>query len=121
MYALTEGLRYGVGEIYQELALAKDWEIIMIIIIIILIIIIIIIIMIIMMINVPSDRNISLKEPNKVSKYKNPEIEIQMWHLKTQTIPAINGALGMIKKQEQRSIETIPCFAILAGIMCAMC
>eukprot|EP00795_Rhopilema_esculentum_P010520 gene10520-19245_t len=46
-----------------------------------------------------TDRNISVKEFDKLSKYKDLEIEIQkMWNLKTITVPVIVGALGMIKK-----------------------
>ena len=70
-------------------------------IIIITIIIIIIMILIIDMIDmsVPSDSNISAKEFEKRSKYKDLEIEIaKMWKTKTKTIPVIVGALGMIKK-----------------------
>ena len=49
--------------------------------------------------SVPSDVNISVKEFEKLSKYKDLEIEIEeMWHMKTKTVPVIIGALGMIKK-----------------------
>ena len=69
-------------------------------IIIITIIIIIMILMIDMIdMSVPSDSNISAKEFEKRSKYKDLEIEIaKMWKMKTKTIPVIVGALGMIKK-----------------------
>ena len=34
--------------------------------------------------SVPNDNNLSVKEYNKISKYKDLEIEIEkMWHLKT--------------------------------------
>ena len=46
--------------------------------------------------SVKSDSNISAKEFEKLSKYKDLEIEIaKMWKMKT--IPVIVGALGMIK------------------------
>ena len=49
--------------------------------------------------NVPSDSNISAKEFEKVSRYKDLEIEIAtVWKMKTKTIPVIVGAIGMIKK-----------------------
>ena len=50
-------------------------------------------------VSVPTDDNVSLKEMEKLSKYKDLEIEItRMWGLKTETIPIIVGALGMIKE-----------------------
>ena len=62
---------------------------------------------------VPSDRNVSLKEYEKVSKYKDLEIEIQkMWHLKTTVIPVVIGALSMIKRKSEDHIKQIhgnPC------------
>ena len=58
---------------------------------------------------VPADKNISLKEFQKLSKYKDLEIEVtKMWKLKTKTIPVVIGALGMIKKGTQNSIDQIP-------------
>ena len=41
---------------------------------------------------VPSDRNLSLKEYEKISKYKDLEIEIhKMWHLKAMVVPVVVG------------------------------
>ena len=58
---------------------------------------------------VPIINNISLKEVNEISKYKNLQIEIEkMWYLKTTTVPVIEGALGMIKKETDRHINGIP-------------
>eukprot|EP00794_Sanderia_malayensis_P001843 gene1843-2075_t len=59
--------------------------------------------------SVPCDQNIAPKEFDKLSKYKDLEIEIQkMWSLKTTTVPVIVGALGMIKKQTQKHLDKIP-------------
>ena len=45
---------------------------------------------------VPSDTNASLKIFEKLSKYKDLEIEVtKMWHLKTTTLPVVIGALGI--------------------------
>ena len=58
---------------------------------------------------VPADVNVSLQEFDKLSKYKDLEIEItQMWHQKTITIPVVIGALGLIKKGTEKHIEKIP-------------
>ena len=46
---------------------------------------------------VPSDRNITLKEIEKKSQYKDLEIQ-RMWHVKTVVIPPVVGALGTVKK-----------------------
>ena len=46
---------------------------------------------------IPSDKNISAREFDKLSKYKDLEIEItRMWYLKTTTIWIVMGALEMI-------------------------
>ena len=40
---------------------------------------------------VPINKNKSVKEDNKISKYKGLKIEIEkMWHLKTTTMPVRN-------------------------------
>ena len=58
---------------------------------------------------VPSDRNLSIKEYEKMSKYKDLEIEIQkMWHLKVTMIPVVIEALGMIMKKTEGHIKRIP-------------
>ena len=68
-------------------------------------------------VSVPSDSNISVKEFEKLSKYKDLEIEIaKMWKMKTKTIPAIVGALGMIKKRIQKYSNEIPGNLSLAQI-----
>ena len=59
--------------------------------------------------SMPSDSNISTKEFEKLSKYKDLEIEIaKMWKMKTKTIPVIVGTLGMIKKGTQKYVNEIP-------------
>ena len=68
-------------------------------------------------VSVPSDSNISVKEFEKLSKYKDLKIEIaKMWKMKTKTIPAIVGALGMIKKRIQKYSNEIPGNLSLAQI-----
>ena len=54
---------------------------------------------------VPSDQNMSLNEFQKVSKYRDLEIEVtKMWKLKTKVIPVVIGALGMIKNGKKNSL-----------------
>jgi len=57
---------------------------------------------------VPCDKNVSSKEIEKKSKYKNLEIEIQrMWKMKTEVIPIVIGALGTIKKGMDNNIRNV--------------
>ena len=59
--------------------------------------------------SVPADRNISVKEYDKLAKYKDLEIEInRMWQLRTITLPIVVGALGMLKKGADDFIDQIP-------------
>ncbi len=45
---------------------------------------------------IPSERNISVKVTEKLSKYKDLEIEInRMWRMKTTKLPVVIGALGL--------------------------
>lgn len=47
---------------------------------------------------VPSDSNTSVKLIKKLSIYKDLEFEIaRMWKIETETIPVVDGALGVIK------------------------
>ena len=56
----------------------------------------------------PSDNNTSTKVSEKRSKYKDLEIEItRMWQMKTETIPVVIGALGMIKKCSEKLVREI--------------
>ena len=58
--------------------------------------------------SIPSDRNIALKEMEKKSKYKDPELEIQrMWQMKSEVIPVVVGALGTIKKGMVENIKRV--------------
>ena len=60
-------------------------------------------------ISVPSDTNTSLKTFEKISKYKDLEIECERaWKMKTKTIPVIVGALGCINKSMKKYIKEIP-------------
>ena len=59
--------------------------------------------------SVPSDNNVAAKVFEKLSRYKDLEIEIEkMWHLKTKTILVVVGALRLIKKGTNAFIEKIP-------------
>ena len=57
---------------------------------------------------IPTDKNISTKVTEKLSKYKDLEIEIErMWGMKTKTIPVVIGALGVIKKGSKKYLDDI--------------
>ena len=58
---------------------------------------------------VPFDRNNSLKTTGKLSRYKDLEIKTtRMWEMKTEAIPIVLGALGLIKKGLEEQTEKIP-------------
>jgi len=59
---------------------------------------------------IPSDWNTSVKVAEKLSKYKDLEIEItKMWGLKTIAVPVVIGALiGVVKKGIKKHIDKIP-------------
>ena len=58
---------------------------------------------------IPTDRNISVKEFDKLSRYKDLQIEIErMWRLKKTVIPVIVGAIGMVKKGVLNHLKSIP-------------
>ena len=49
--------------------------------------------------SIPTEKNTSVKVTEKLSKYKDLEIEIEwMWGMKATTIPVVIGALGLIKR-----------------------
>ena len=55
------------------------------------------------------DINISAKKFEKVSKYKDLQIEVErMWQLKTLIIPIVAGTLGLVKKGTPKHLEKIP-------------
>ena len=57
----------------------------------------------------PSDQNIALKKFQKLSKYKDLEIEVtKMLKLKIKIIPVVIGALGTIKKGTRNFNDQIP-------------
>ena len=57
---------------------------------------------------VPLDRNTSLKT-EKLSNPKDLQIETtRMWGMKTEIIPVVIGALGLIKKGLEKHMEKIP-------------
>jgi hypothetical protein len=56
-----------------------------------------------------NNRNVIQKESEKKLKYKNLSIEIQrMWNTKCFVIPVIIGATGIVTKELQKYLETIP-------------
>ena len=58
---------------------------------------------------IPSDRNTSVKVTEKLSKYKDLEVETsRMWGMGTETIPVLIGALGAIKKGLKTYLGRIP-------------
>ena len=58
---------------------------------------------------VPTDINISVKEDDKISKYKNLKTEIEkMQHLKNITMPVREGSPVMIKQGIDKYINKIP-------------
>ena len=58
---------------------------------------------------IPSDWNVSIKEVEKLSKYKDLEIEVtKMWERKTSTAPIVMRALELVKKGYETYINLIP-------------
>ena len=58
---------------------------------------------------IPSEHNTSVKVTEKLSKYKDLEIEInRIWGTKTTTIPVVIGALGLVKKGLEKYTDNIP-------------
>ena len=52
---------------------------------------------------IPANKNISVAEFEKLSKYKDLEIEVEkLWHMKTVATPVVIGALGMIKEGTEK-------------------
>ena len=60
-------------------------------------------------VSIPSDRNTSPKIFEKLSKYKDLDIELtKSWKMKTRTIPIVIGALGVVPKSTLKYISEIP-------------
>ena len=56
-----------------------------------------------------AEKNVSVAEFEKVSKYKDLEIEVEkLWHMKTVTIPVVIGVLDMIKTGNEKHLQKIP-------------
>ena len=59
--------------------------------------------------SVPIDTNVSLRMFEKLSKYKDLEIEVtKMWHFQTITLPAVTFALDMAAKTAPNYVSQIP-------------
>ena len=57
---------------------------------------------------IPADKNVSVAEFEKMSKFKDLEMELgKLQHMKTVTIPDVIRALGMIKKGTKKHLEQI--------------
>ena len=58
---------------------------------------------------ISGDRNVIKKEADKILKYKNLTIEIQlMWNVKTKVRPVIVGATWTISKSLRKYVSNIP-------------
>lgn len=58
---------------------------------------------------VPDDSNVAQKEVEKLTKYKDLQIEIQrMWGVRAQVIPVVIGALGTMSKKFKDYLNCIP-------------
>ena len=55
------------------------------------------------------DSNINTKETEKLSKYKDLEIEVcRMWKVRTKIVPVITGALGTSKMGLDQNLQILP-------------
>lgn len=60
-------------------------------------------------ISVPNDKNVSTKYFEKISKYKDLQIEVErMWKLKSKIIPVTVGALGLVIQNLEKSLADLP-------------
>ena len=60
-------------------------------------------------VSVPTDQNTLMQVIEKLSKYKDLEIETaRMWGLRTESVPIIVGALGLIKEGMDQNSGNIP-------------
>ena len=65
--------------------------------------------------SVPNYNYLTFKEYDKISKYKDQEIE-KMCHLKTTIVPVIRGALTMIKKRTDKHINKMHFMELLISL-----
>ena len=57
----------------------------------------------------PDDSNVNTKENEKLSKYKDLEIEVsRMWKLRTKIVPIMTGDLATTKKGLDRNLQLLP-------------
>ena len=60
-------------------------------------------------VSVPADRNTSTKVIEKLSKYEDLKIKIaRLWGMRTETVPVIVGALGLIREGIDQNLGKIP-------------
>ena len=60
-------------------------------------------------VSIPADKNTSLKNFEKLSKYKDLEIELgKSWNMKMKTVPIIVGALGVINRSFKKYLQEVP-------------
>jgi len=65
---------------------------------------------------VPSDRNTWVKVVEKLSKYKDLEIEIaRMWKMETETIPVVIGTLGSLRRDWKNTLTKFQAQSSSAG------
>ena len=58
---------------------------------------------------IPADKNVLVPEFEKLSEYKDLDIEVQkLSHMNTVTIPVVIGASGMIKRGTGKHLQKIP-------------
>ena len=58
---------------------------------------------------IPDDANILTKEAEKISKYRDLEIEVRrIWGVKTRIMPVVIGALGTMKNGFEKNLEMLP-------------
>ena len=70
-----------------------------------------------MSMSIPTERNTSFKIMEKLTKYKDLEIQIEKtWEMKTRTVPVIIGAFGLVKKRTEPYIVKIPGNIIITGL-----
>jgi len=57
----------------------------------------------------PDDSNVNTKETEKLSKYKDLEIEVsRMWKVRTEIVPVVIGALRTIEKGLDQNLQLLP-------------